>query len=60
VLAEASRRQLPFAGVLLLAEEQADWQKELPERRQAAVLVRPATVKQIHQKLDELLKGSIA
>ncbi len=60
VMAEASRRQLPFAGVLLLAEGQADWIKDLPERQRAAVLVRPATVKQIHLKLDELLKGSVA
>jgi serine/threonine protein kinase len=57
VLAEADRRDLPFAGVLLLSEEQADWRQELPEHRRAAVLMLPANVKQIHQKLEALLRA---
>jgi serine/threonine protein kinase len=55
VLAEADRRELPFAGVLLLSEEQAEWRLELPDHRRAAVLMLPANVKQIHQKLQTLL-----
>jgi serine/threonine protein kinase len=57
VLAEADRRDLPFAGVLLLSEDQADWRQELPEHRRAAVLMLPANVKQIHQKLEALLRA---
>jgi serine/threonine protein kinase len=57
VLAEADRRDLPFAGVLLLSEEQADWRQELPEHRRAAILMLPANVKQIHQKLEMLLRA---
>jgi eukaryotic-like serine/threonine-protein kinase len=57
VLAEADRRGLPFAGVLLLSEEQADWRAELPEHRRSAVLMLPANVKQIHQKLQALLRA---
>jgi serine/threonine protein kinase len=57
VLAEADRRELPFAGVLLLSEEQAEWRQELPEHRRAAVLMLPANVKQIHQKLESLLRA---
>jgi serine/threonine protein kinase len=56
VLAEADRRELPFAGVLLLSEEQASWRDELPEHRRASVLMLPANVKQIHRKLQSLLK----
>ena len=56
-VAEADRRQLPFAGVLLLSEEQADWRQELPDHRRAAVLMLPANVKQIHLKLESLLRA---
>ncbi len=57
VMTEADRRELPCAGVLLLSEEQAGWRDELPERRRSAVLMLPANVKQIHKKLDEMLRG---
>jgi serine/threonine protein kinase len=57
VLAEADRREVPFAGVLLLSEEQASWKDDLPNHRRAAVLMMPANVKQIHQKLDAILRA---
>jgi serine/threonine protein kinase len=57
VLAEADRREVPFAGVLLLSEEQAGWKEDLPNHRKAAVLMMPANVKQIHQKLDAILRA---
>lgn len=60
VVAEAERRELPFAGVLLLSEEQMEWLAHMPENRRAAVLVRPATIKQVHRKLDSILKGEPA
>jgi serine/threonine-protein kinase len=57
VLAEADRREVPFAGVLLLSEEQAGWKEDLPNHKRAAVLMMPANVKQIHQKLDAILRA---
>jgi eukaryotic-like serine/threonine-protein kinase len=57
VLAEADRREVPFAGVLLLSEEQAGWKEDIPNHRRAAILMMPANVKQIHQKLDAILRA---
>jgi DNA-binding response OmpR family regulator len=60
VLAEADRRELPFAGVLLLSLEQESWKSDLPDHRRSAVLMLPANVKQIHHKLQGLLQGNPA
>jgi serine/threonine protein kinase len=57
VLAEADRREVPFAGVLLLSPEQKGWKEDLPAHKRADVLMMPANVKQIHQKLDAILRA---
>lgn len=54
VLAEARKRNLPCTGVMFLKESQADWMKEIAPAANQAVLMRPVTIKQLHDKLQEL------
>jgi CheY-like chemotaxis protein len=57
ILAEAGRRHIPLAAILVLAQEQAAWAERVPPTPRMAVLVRPGvTFKQLLHKLAELLK----
>lgn len=55
VLAEADRLNQPCIGVILLSEEQTDWGKRVPTRPGVAVMVRPVTIKQLQNRLRDLL-----
>jgi CheY-like chemotaxis protein len=55
VLAEVSLRKHRFAGVMLLAEQQADWLKGYSERNRASAMMLPTKVRRIHRKIGELL-----
>jgi serine/threonine protein kinase len=55
ILNEAQRHKVPCAGVLILSENQADWAGRILKRDHAAVLVRPVTLNQLHDKLYELM-----
>jgi CheY-like chemotaxis protein len=58
VLDEAKRKNLPCAGIAILAQDQSDWAERLPQEPNAAVLVQPGvTLKVLHRKLTELLKA---
>jgi CheY-like chemotaxis protein len=57
ILAEAERRHITLAGVLILGQEQAAWTSRVPPSPNTAILIRPGvTFKQLTQKLEELLK----
>jgi serine/threonine protein kinase len=57
ILAEAARRNIALAAILILAQDQAGWAERVPPVPKMAVLVRPGvTFKQLLNKLDELLK----
>jgi hypothetical protein len=55
ILAEARGRTLPAVGILILANHQAGWAKEIPTFGNLAVVVRPITIRQLNKKLQELL-----
>jgi hypothetical protein len=57
VLTEVGLRECPFAGVLLLAENQADWRQSLLQRRGATAMTLPTGVKRIHKAIGKLLAG---
>ena len=54
VLREAETMAMDVAAILILSEEQAHWAKDIPERENGVVLVRPVTMKQLIEKLYEL------
>jgi len=51
VMTEARDKRFPCAGIVILSEEQAAWASRVAPRPNAAVLVRPVTLKQLHRKL---------
>ena len=55
ILNEAQRRELNCAGILILAREQAEWAEQIAKRPDLAVMIRPITLKQLRQKLAELV-----
>lgn len=55
VLQEASEKQMPCAGVLILGEDQAEWRRDIKPRKNARVLVRPVSWKKLRDTLDGLL-----
>jgi serine/threonine protein kinase len=55
VLDEAKAKSVACSGVLILSLEQADWQRRVADRPGAAVLLPPATIKRLCEKLDELM-----
>ncbi len=55
ILAEADRQHRRCSGILLLAENQAAWKEWVRPRPTVAVLVRPVTLKQVADKLDEFV-----
>jgi serine/threonine protein kinase len=54
LLAEADRKTLSCAGILVLTSDQANWARKVPERPRTVVLVGP-TLKQLHHKLQALV-----
>jgi CheY-like chemotaxis protein len=57
VLAEALQKRLPCAGILILAQDQAELAERVPPGTNAVALVRPVTLKQLHRTLGQLLDG---
>jgi CheY-like chemotaxis protein len=55
VMEEAERLGLQCAGIALLAEDQAEWAKQVKPRPNVVVLVRPVTLRQLSEKLCELV-----
>jgi eukaryotic-like serine/threonine-protein kinase len=59
IMDEAARLKRPCGGILLLAEDQADWAERVQARPQVAVLVRtkarPLTLKQVAEQLGEFV-----
>jgi eukaryotic-like serine/threonine-protein kinase len=54
VLTEAQRQQAPCKGILILSEEQSDWTREIEDRPNQALLVRPVGLKQVVETLEVL------
>lgn len=54
VMMEAARIGLECGGILVLSEDQADWKSRVTVRPRVKVLVRPVTMKQLSQILQEL------
>jgi eukaryotic-like serine/threonine-protein kinase len=55
LMAEAERQAVPCAGIMVLSEEQGDWAGRVKQRPMVAVMVRPVTLKQLHNKLQGLV-----
>jgi CheY-like chemotaxis protein len=56
IMADAGRQQLSCAGILLLNEDQAEWQSRVKEGPAVAVLVRPGvTLKALSRQLRALV-----
>ena len=56
IMVDASRQNLSCAGILLLNEDQAEWQERVKERPSVAVLVRPGvTLKTLSRKLKAMV-----
>jgi serine/threonine protein kinase len=54
ILFEARKRNLPCVGILFVKEDLAKWAAEIPPGPNLAVITQPATIKQLHTKLQEL------
>jgi len=57
IVEEADALDLSMAGIVVLSEDQADWTNLVREQRGVAVLVRPITLKQLSEKLFELMEA---
>ncbi len=55
IMTDAKIKGVRCAGILILAAEQAEWQKNVGNQPNAAVMLPPATIKKLCEKLDELL-----
>jgi CheY-like chemotaxis protein/tRNA A-37 threonylcarbamoyl transferase component Bud32 len=58
VRAEAARKRVPVAAVVILAEDQKDWVSLVGEAPGSAVLVQPVKFKQLHHTLRDLMNGT--
>lgn len=60
VLAEAERKNLRCAGVIILGDDQADWEERLKKLPRGAALIdqngQPVTIKRLNRKLNELME----
>lgn len=60
VLAEAERKNLRVAGVIILGDDQADWQERLKKLPRGAALIdqdgHPLTIKRLNRTLNQLLE----
>ena len=55
IMAAARKHPRGSAGILILSEKQAGWAERVTPDDRAVVMVRPVTLKQLHQKLVELV-----
>jgi serine/threonine protein kinase len=55
ILDEAARQHRPCAGILLLAENQEDWARNVERRPTVEIMVRPLTLRQVVEKLGALM-----
>lgn len=55
ILTDARRQRKNCAGILILSEEQAGWGEKVRSWPKVAVLVRPLTLRQLTEKLNELV-----
>jgi eukaryotic-like serine/threonine-protein kinase len=55
IVEESDSIDLTLAGILILNEDQVDWAELIPEHRGVAVLIRPINLKQLKDKLNEML-----
>jgi len=55
ILKDAQLENLSCGGVLMLAEDQQDWQEKISERDNQVVLVQPIKFKQLFVKVQEML-----
>ncbi len=55
ILDEAARRQLTCPGILLLAEKQEEWARNVERRPSVAIMVRPLTLRQVTDRLASLM-----
>jgi len=59
IMEEARRQRRPCRGILLLSEEQAEWQERLAEFPAAATLIQPVKYRQLLQTIKDVLKVQI-
>lgn len=55
IVDESDAIDLTLAAILILNEDQVDWAETIPEHRGVAVMIRPINLKQLIDKLNELL-----
>jgi serine/threonine protein kinase len=55
IATEAERQSLVCAVILILSEDQEDWAKRVRPRSRMAILVRPVTLKQLLNQLNDLV-----
>lgn len=55
IVEESDEIDLTLAGILILNEDQVDWAELVAEHRGVAVMIRPINLKQLIDKLNELL-----
>ncbi len=58
LLKEAEVHKHQLGGVLIVNEDQADWAGDFEGNPNAAVLVRPVTLRQVHAKIQEFMDRS--
>ena len=55
ILGDAARTGLPLSGVLLLAQEQEEWQKRLQPHPKASILIHPVKLKQLIKSVQDTI-----
>jgi serine/threonine protein kinase len=55
IIDESDSIDLTLAAILILNEDQVDWAELIPEHRGVSVLIRPINLKQLVDKLNEML-----
>lgn len=52
ILTDADRQKVPLQGILMLSEDQANWEAKFAGRANAVVLVQPIKLKQLLRKIE--------
>ena len=60
IRADAERLGIPFAGVVLLGQEQLDWQTRLKPHSRTAVLLHPVKLKQLIKGVHDVIAAPAA
>jgi serine/threonine protein kinase len=60
IRADAERMGIPFAGVVLLGQEQQDWQTRLKPHSRTAVLLHPVKLKQLIKGVHDVIAAPAA